>query len=407
MHNRSASQMSNLKTSVPSEAPDFSLVLGGSLFRLYRRCHLSGDSLELVWRRILVLVLVAWLPLVLLSSIDHHLLGKEIKVPFLHDILVHVRFLVSLPLLISAEVIIRQRIDPLVRLFASRHIVATEDMPRFNAAIYSAIRARDSIFLEVIILILVYTVGSWITRSQLSLVTATWYATPDGQHLHLTPAGYWFVLISIPIFQFIILRWYMRLIIWYRLLWQIARLRLRLTAAHPDRAGGIGFLGDASYAFSFILFAQGALLSGMIASRVLLYNQNLMSFQSDAIGLVIFSLLLILGPLAMFTPQLIRAKYQGLATYGSLANRYLFRFEEKWIPTSTTEANELLGTSDIQSLADMGNSFTFVREMRIVPFDLEDVVWLAVAIAAPFLPLTLLAFSTQEIILRLLKIIFR
>ena len=31
--------------------PDFSLVLGGPLFQLFRRAHLSGDALELMHRR--------------------------------------------------------------------------------------------------------------------------------------------------------------------------------------------------------------------------------------------------------------------------------------------------------------------------------------------------------------------
>ena len=95
----------------------------------------------------------------------------------------------------------------------------------------------------------------------------------------------------------------MRLVIWFRLLWQISRLNLHLSAAHPDRAGGIGFVGRSSYAFGPILFAQGTLLSGLIASRVLYEGRNLLSFKMQAGGLVVFFLLAILGPLVMFTPH--------------------------------------------------------------------------------------------------------
>lgn len=119
--------------------------------------------------------------------------------------------------------------------------------------------------------------------------SATWYALPDATHLHLTGAGYWYAYVSIPVFRFILLRWYMRLVLWFWLLWKFSRLNLHLSAAHPDRAGGIGFLGTASHAFGPILFAQGSMLAGLIASRVLYDGKDLLSFKMQAVGFVIFS----------------------------------------------------------------------------------------------------------------------
>jgi hypothetical protein len=235
---------------------------------------------------------------------------------------------------------------------------------------------------------------------------ATWYAVPTAGHLHLTLAGYWYSFVSIPIFRFIILRWCFRLVIWFRFLWQVSRLNFHLTAAHPDRAGGIGFLGKSSYAFGPILVAQGALLAGMIASQILFESRSLLSSKMDIAGFVIISVLFILGPLVMFTPHLERTKWKGLAEYGLLTNRYVFGFEEKWIRSGGEETSELLGTTDLQSLADLGNSYSIVKEMRIVPFGLEDITRLAAATAAPLLPLMLTIFSVEELLTRLVKIIF-
>src|SRR5271154_2537245 len=95
-----------------SSTPDFSLVLGGPLFHLYRRMHLSLDGLELLRRRMLVITLFAWLPLLFLSVLDGHSLGGAIKIPFLYDVEAQVRFLIALPLLIILEVIVHRRIDP-------------------------------------------------------------------------------------------------------------------------------------------------------------------------------------------------------------------------------------------------------------------------------------------------------
>jgi hypothetical protein len=341
-----------------------------------------------------------------LSLLDGRALGGAIKIPFLSDVEAHARFLVALPMLIVAELVVQRRISPLVRRFVERCIVVSEDLPRFNAAVNSALRARNSVAAEVTLLVLVYTLGLWFWRSQVALGAATWYAMPEAAHLNLTLAGYWYALVSIPIFQFILLRWYMRLVLWFRLLWQVSRLNLHLTAAHPDRAGGIGFLGKSSYAFAPILFAQGALLAGLIASRILYQGESLLSFKLEAIGLVGFFVLFILGPLVMFTPLLDRTRRKGSAEYGLLANRYVFGFEEKWIRSGAPEMSELLGTGDIQSLADLGNSYAAVGEMRIVPFGLYDITRLAAATAAPLLPLALTMFSLEELLTRLFKVLF-
>jgi hypothetical protein len=393
-------------TILTEESPDFSLVLGGPIYQLFRRTHLSGEGLELLHRRILVITLIAWLPLLILSALGSHLLAPTVKVPFLYDIETHVKLLVALPILIAVELIVHSRIRLAVRAFLARRIVLEQDIPRFNAAIESAMRLRNSVPVELGLILLVYTVGQWIWRSEDVLGTATWYAAPHGGHLHLTSAGYWYAFVSLPIFQFILLRWYLRFFIWVRFLWQTSRLNLHLIPIHPDRAGGLSFLGKSSYAFGPILFVQGIRLAGLIGSHVLYAGANLWSFKMQAAGLIGFFLVFFLGPLTMFTPQLARAKRNGLADYGLLASRYVEDFEQKWVRRNTTNADELLGSGDIQSLADLGNSYAAVREMQLVPFALQDVTRLAVAMAAPLLPLGLTVFSLEELVMRALKIMF-
>jgi hypothetical protein len=214
------------------------------------------------------------------------------------------------------------------------------------------------------------------------------------------------VFVSIPLLQFILLRWYLRLFIWFRFLWQVSRIKLRLVPTHPDRCAGLAFLGKSSYAFSPILFAQGAMLAGLVASRVLYNGENLVSFKLQALGFVAFFVLAILGPLLMFTPGMLAAKRKGLADYGLLAQRYVDDFEEKWVVGNPAPFENLLGTADIQSLADLGNSYAMVRDMRSVPFDLRDISRLAAATAAPLLPLLLTVFSPEEVIMRIIKVVF-
>ena len=390
---------------IPTQPPDFSLVLGGPLYQLFRRAHLTGDALQLLRRRILVLAGVAWIPLLLLSAFAGHAWGGTIAVPFLQDIEAHVRFLVALPILVAAEIVVHLRLRPTVAQFVARRIVTEEDMPRFQEAIDSTRRVRNSVIAEITLLVLVYTVGLWVWKSQIALGTASWYATPEAGHTNLTPAGYWYALVSVPIFQFILVRWYFRFFLWFSFLWRVSRLNLRLVPIHPDRAAGLSFLGRGSYAFAPILFAQGALLAALIASQIFFAGRNLMAFKVEIASFIAFFVAAVLSPLIVFSPKLARAKRQGLADFGLLASRYVGAFEDKWVREGASTGEPLLGSADIQSLADLGNSYSVVQEMRLVPFGLKDATRLAAGAAVPLLPLTLTIFSLEELVTRLLAVL--
>jgi hypothetical protein len=397
--------MPTLRTgpSILLEPTDFSLVLGGPLFQLFRRARLSGPALELLQRRLLAFSLITWLPPAILSAIEGHFFDSHLS--FLHDIETHVRFLVALPLLILAELVVHRRIKPLLKCFVDRQLVSQEELPKFHAAIEGATRARNSTWLEIALLLFTYTAGHWMWRNRVFLGTPTWYAISGSTGLQLTVAGDWYGLVSIPIFQFIILRWYMRLIIWYVLLWRVSRLNLRLVPSHPDHAGGIGFLGATGIAFGLIVLAQSSLLASLIAGRIHYQGQSLISFKVTIAALAGFFLLAIFGPLTMFTPRLFRTKHKGLLEYGKLATTYVTCFDEKWA-RGVVQGDRILGSSDIQSLADLGSSYTMVHEMRLVPFGLDDVLPLVGIAALPLLPLLLTVMPLDQIVTRLLKTIF-
>jgi len=389
-----------------TQQPDFSLVLGGPLYQLFRRAHLSGDALQLLRRRMLVIVGVAWLPLLLLSTLAGSAHSDAAGIPFLHDIEAHVRFLIALPILIGAELIVHLRIRPVVAQFVERRVVAPEDLPKFQQAIDSTLRLRNSVIGEVALLVVVYTIGLFVWRNQIALETASWYAIPDGELMRPTPAGYWYFFVSLPIFQFVLLRWYLRFFLWFWFLWRVSRLNLRLVPIHPDRTGGISFLGRSTNAFAPILFAQGAVLAGLLASQIFYAGQNLMAFQVQIASFVAFFVVVIFAPLTVFIPHLVRAKRRGMGEFGRLASRYTQEFEQKWIQGGAPADEALLGSADVQSLADLGNSYSFVQEMRLVPFGLKDVIRLAAVAAAPLLPLTLTVFKVEELAGYAIKVLF-
>jgi hypothetical protein len=392
---------------VTAEPSDFSLILGGPLYQIFRRAHLTGDALELLMRRVVFITLFAWLPLLLLSLIEGTAWGSGVQVPFLKDVDTQVRFLFALPLLIVAELVVHQRMRRVVGQFLERGLIAEEARAELDAALGKALRLRNSVVAELALLAFVYGIGvMFIWRTQSALVAASWYGPTVDGHWKPSLAGWWFGCVSLPLFQFMLLRWYFRLIIWTRLLWHLTRIGLRFMPTHPDRCGGIGFLSNVCFAFTPLLVAQGSLLSGMIANQIFFAGKNLLQFKVEIAVLTGAMLLGVLGPLLIFIPALSRAKRKGLMEYGVLAQRYAREFDQKWLRGGAPADEPLLGSGDIQSLADLGNSFEVIRTMRMVPFTKEAVFYLAVTTLLPLLPLTLTLISFEELLDRFLKVVF-
>jgi hypothetical protein len=368
---------------------------------------MSGDALELVRQRIIIISLFAWAPLLALSALEGQALGGSAAVPFLQDLEVHIRFLIVVPLLIIAELVVHQRMRLVVRQFLERNLIPESALPRFDAAIASALRLRNSVLAEVLLIAFVYIVGVLIIwHHYTALATATWYAAPTAEGLKLSLSGVWFGYVSLPIYQFLLMRWYFRMFIWMRFLWRVSRIDLSLVPTHPDRVGGLGFLANTVYAFTPLAVAHGAVLAGLIANRIFYLGAALPDFKIEIAVLVVFLLCVVLGPLLVFAPQLAQAKRTGNREYGTLAERYVREFDAKWLRGGAPADEPFVGSGDIQSLADLGNSFEVVRTMRIAPITKEAILQLVVATLAPVVPLALTMMSLEELLKKLFGVLF-
>ena len=384
---------------------DFSLVQGGPMYRLWLRLGLASDPIGLVRRRILLAVLLAWLPLLLLSAVEGRAWPGSAVIPFLLDVEAHVRLLLVVPFMIVAEVIAHRRMRRVERQFRDLQLIPPQEQSRFDAAVNSVAHMRDSPPAEIVFLALVYGVGVLVVwRTQGVLDPSAWYVKTVSGALRPSLAGWWMACISLPLFQFLLIRWCWRLFIWARFLWQVSRLHLDLIPTHPDRCGGLGFLAMVRMAFAPLLLAQGAMLSGLMANRILYAGASLPQFKIELVVVVSLMVLVVLGPLLVFVPHLERAGRAGQRHYGILAQDYGRAFERKWLH-GAAPSEELLGSADMQSLADLGSSYEVVHEMRWVPFTWQTVVFLAVITLVPVLPLTLTMFSIQELLGRLVSLV--
>ncbi len=356
---------------------------------------------------ILILPLVAWLPLLLLSAIDGKLLPGSVGTPFLLDLSAHVRLLVALPLFVLAARVGEARILPTLRQFLARRLIPEKLVPRFEAAVASTFRLGDSIVVDLLILAIIYSFDTLVAkRTNAANDVATWYAASVAQGAHLTPAGVCYAYFSLPIFQFVLLRWYFRLFIWGRFLWLVSWLNLNLVPTHPDRVGGLGFLSMGTQAFTVFAMAHGALLAGWLSTRILIAKASLTEFKGEIVAIVVFVLCLTIAPLGVFARSLTRAKRRGIVEYGALASRYANEFRDKWIVPESNNEEPLVGSADIQSLADMAGSYEIVQTMRSVPITGQMIVVFALATLLPVGPLVLTLMPLSEILKKLAGILF-
>jgi hypothetical protein len=253
----------------------------------------------------------------------------------------------------------------------------------------------------------VYGVGVLIIwRQFIGLDALTWYATPMAEGSKLSLAGIWYSYVSLPIFQFLLIRWCFRLLIWARFLWQVSRIKLNLVATHPDRVGGLSFLSNSVYALAVLATAHGAMVAGQLANRIFFLDASLPQFKTEIAVAVTFWLCVVFGPLLVFSAQLSQLKRDGLREYGTLAERYVRAFDTKWLRGGAPADEPFVGSADIQSLADLGNSYEVVRTMRLAPITKDAVIYLVGAVLLPILPLMLTMMPLEELLKQLFGILF-
>jgi hypothetical protein len=380
----------------------FLLTEGGPTYRLEMRVGLIQANSSRILRRAFLSILITWTPLLILSAFQRKAVGHQVSVSFLHDFAVHSRFLLAVPLLLLAETLLGPRLAHAAGHFVDSGLVVEEDFSRFDSAIECGLRWRDSTAAEVVLIFIAYVVTAAGLAST-AVHASTWYALRTSSGVSLTWSGWWFVLFCVPLFQFLILRWLWRLFLWAQFLWRMNNLNLQLVPTHPDEAGGLAFVGESQRFFGVVLLAYSFAVAGVLANGVIYDKYPLPHFAPAIAAYVVVAVALILIPLLVFSGRLLKTKRLGLYQYGTLATKYTSSFHQKWVIGPHPSEEALLGTGDIQSLADLGNSFVFVEKMNAVPMGPRTPIHLALACLIPMAPLLLTVMPLAE----LLKILFK
>jgi hypothetical protein len=384
----------------------FSLSAGGLLY-LAQRWIRGPESPDFpIPTQILITVALLWLPIVLLSLFEGTFSGTDVAEPLISDIVPHVRLLIAIPLLLVADLAIDPAAHLAVRDLETSGVVQRAELPRFQAALKKMRDARDAMWPDIVIVLLAFGF-IWLFKSgygdaAVKAAATSWAWTVKDGAVGYTVAGWWYLLVSGPMFQVILFRWFWRYAIWTRMLFRLSRLPLTLQPTHADLAGGIGYLGVAQQSFVTVFLAFATVASSTIAHDLLSGGNAVRDTRLEIIVLVIGLVAIIYAPLFFFSRQLFVARRSGLKAYGSLGYKLSEAFHDKWaLQNEEAIGKDLLGSTDPSAMADYSATYDNVRSMRLIPATLKGVLLVAGILLAPFLPLALIEFSIQDL-LRLL-----
>jgi hypothetical protein len=377
---------------------EFSITRGGLLDRLHTFLGVSGTGKNSTLRKLLFYASVMWIPLLALSAFKGLLWGNTVEMPFLKDFATHIRFLIVIPLFAVAEVVVDRQVKRSMAQFGRSGLLTEDATVKFEQAKLKADRMSESYLAEVIILALITAIVV-LRISSNSIGLTTWMFPESDNPSALSFAGYWAAFISFPVFQFLLFRWLWSWLIWLSLLNRVSKVGLRIIPQHPDKSGGLGFLGESPLPFGIFTTALSIHFSAILAEHVLFQGVNLKEYIPLIIAFSLLCVLINVMPLLTFIKLLREARKRGINDYHALIAEHHLRFNDKWIAHRTENDSELLGHPDISSSTDIQVIYESVKNMTIFPFNIKTMLS---ALLISLLPL-LLVFALQYPVLDILK----
>jgi hypothetical protein len=369
-------------------------MFGGPLHHLGCRLGLSRDGKSLGLG--VAIAVFAWGVLVLLTLLR----GAGHTVFSLAAIGVHVRLLAAIPLFFLCETWVFPRMSEFMREIVSVGLIPESELPAFESVIRRINRLKDSWLAEVVLILVALGLPMVVEIPGRTGNFGALLAQAGGRP---GPVIGWYLGVCLPLFRFLLLRWVWKLGLWGYFLVRVQRLKLNLIPTHPDRVGGLGYLEVVQENFAPLIMAMTATYAASSAEDI---AAGVMAFEHLYRTVPVLLLLIVtlfIGPLFIFAPLLWQCRMTGWRAYMGMASRYVDAFDHRWIRDEKATGDALLGTPDLQSLADLNNSISVVRGMQIIPASQRLVIQLAMAAVLPLLPLLFFKYPVSEVAAKLFQ----
>ena len=392
----SGSDSMDTKTDRQSANRELSLIRGGPFYRLQQATRLILPNQWNLGRRITFALALGWVPLILITA----LFNAGGLVSLVEDYRIHSRILIAVPVLLLGQLLMESRLLSVVAHITEADLLDAPDLARMNGTIGTLRRLSDAYLpeLAILLLLIIHTATSY-----KGLVDATpWLAHGAGADLRLTSAGWYAVVVTSTMFQFLLGLGLWKWLLWTLFAFKLSRLKLKLIPTHPDEHGGLGFLGLTPVAFTPVVFAATCVIGATWRHEILHGGANLMTFKLPAIVLLVITAMVALGPLAFFVPRLAALRRSGILEYGILGQIQAGAYHEKWIRHRIGHEDEFLTAPETSTLCDFGQSYERLKQLKPFPADIGAYIALAVSVALPMLPVILAVIPLAVVLKSLL-----
>jgi len=341
---------------------------------------------------------VCWVPLVILTAFFY----RDQLAGLLKDYRVYSRIVFAIPILLIGQLLMESRFRATVMHVREAELLGADDLRKLNSLLATMKRLRDYAIPELFIVAFIYADLGLIWQAK--LVTApSWAAYRSAGVAHVTAAGLYYGLVSVPIYQFLLGLNLWKWFLWSFFLFRLSRMDLKMVATHPDGHGSLGFLGLSPVAFAPIALALSTAIGGTWRSEILNYGARLVDYWLGAVILLVLMFIVALGPLVFFVPKLAKLRSKGMFEYGVLAQDQAMGFHKKWVVRPQGRERDYLAAPEVSVLADLTVAYDHIKRMRPFPADKGASITLALAVLAPLIPVVLAEIPLSTILKGLMQ----
>lgn len=337
---------------------------------------------------LLLVLIIVWFVPAFISTVRGY--------PLVLDYATNMRTLVSLPLFILSSSYVIKKMNWVLEHFTSAHIIRDDEEAKFSEIVDSTNRILNSLKTKIVLVLMVITIITCeiIYADPIKLIP--WRSLSN-------PAVWWFYLVSHPAYSYLLIRFLLKAVLWWRFFYKVSRLNLILRGAHGDGVGGLGFISTTlnSLIFPGLAFSSSAAAG---AANLLIYGDMTINGLKVAFACFVGGLAIVLiGPLFFFIPTLMKEREESIHKYGVLSSKQMMQFEEKWFVKNQEE--DTLGVPDFSAATDYNAENERVHSIRFVPLKIVDAVALLISISLPFAPVFALEMPWQDVLKHMLSIL--
>jgi hypothetical protein len=378
-------------------AADFLIAHGGPFYELQSRLNLLHQHNLAAGRRAALFAAMAWLPLALLSLVQGTAIGSFEELTFLLDFSAYARFLLAVAIFVLMEPMAEQRLRRLVSHFVESGLVLQTQLPTAAATLLKALQRRDSRTAEIVALVVAYALSYLMVRANQTIAPESWLSTLQDGAVRLSLAGWWCLLISTPLFFFLLVRWVWRFVVWGLFLADLAKLDLQLAVMHPDRTGGLAFIGEYPPAFTAFVFALSSVFAAAAAKAILHAGADFHIFLYLMAAWLVLIILLFAWPLAAFVRPLGAFKKRMLLESSALAERANRAIEQRWLG-HVHDQKDAPAAAGTPSRSDLAAVYDAARKMKSFPLSKASVLPLAIAVLVPMVAVGATQLPIKELL---------